>query len=97
MSLLSASLERSPDGAVDVDGPRGLLHTRWLAEQPLPAGTRLDFWLDLRDGQRLHVWDIAPLWWDPPEHWTPGAPVAVDIPDVPMRQFLSWQAIWTPQ
>jgi uncharacterized membrane protein len=97
VSLLSASLEPSPDATIDVDGPRGVLHTLWRAEQPLPRGAHLDFWLDLRDGQRLHVWDIAPLWWDPPERWTPGEPVAVDIPDVPMRQFLSWQPAWTAQ
>ena len=97
VSLLSATLVPSPDGAVDVDGPRGLLRTIWRAEQPLPSGTHVDFWLDLRDGQRLHVWDIAPLWWDPPERWTPGEPVTIDIPDVPMRQFRSWQAAWTAQ
>ena len=95
VSLLSAALEPSPDGAVDVDGPRGLVRTVWRAERPLPPGTRLEFWVDLRDGQRLHVWDIAPLWWNSPEHWTSGEPVTIDIPDMPMRQFLSWQAVWT--
>jgi hypothetical protein len=95
VSLLSATLLASPDGAVEVDGPRGLVRTVWRAEQPLPPGTHLDFWVDLRDGQRLHVWDIAPLWWNPPERWTPGEPVTIEIPDLPMRQFLSWQAVWT--
>jgi Predicted membrane protein (DUF2079) len=95
VSLLSATLLKSPDGAVDVEGPRGLVRTVWRAEHPLPRGTHLDFWLDLHDGQRLHVWDVAPLWWDPPERWTPGEPVTIDISDVPMRQFLSWQAVWT--
>jgi len=94
VSFLSASLEPSPDGAVDVDGPRGILHTLWRAEQPLPTGTRLDFWLDLRNGERLHVWEHRPALVGPPERWTPGEPVAVDIADVPMRQFLSWQAAW---
>jgi uncharacterized membrane protein len=97
VSLLAATLEPSPDGAVDVDGPHGLLRTTWRAEQPLPTGTQLDFWLDLRNGQQLHVWDVAPLWWDPPERWTPGEPVTIDIPDVPLRQFLSWQSTWTTQ
>ena len=96
-SACSANLVPSPDGAVDVDGPRGLVRTVWRAEQPLPSGAHVDFWLDLRDGQRLHVWDIAPLWWDPPERWTPGEPVTIDIPDVPMRQFRSWQATWAAQ
>ena len=95
VSLLSATLVASPDAAVDVDGPRGLVRTVWRAEQPLPLGARLEFWVDLRDGQRLHIWDIAPLWWNSPERWTPGEPVPIDIPDIPMRQFLSWQAVWT--
>jgi hypothetical protein len=93
LRLLRAELQPSPDGALDVDGPRGILHTTWRADQPVPPGTRLEFWLDLRDGQRRHVWDIAALWWLPPERWTPGQPVTVDISDVPLRQFLSWQAV----
>jgi uncharacterized membrane protein len=97
VSLLSANLLPSPDGAVDVDGPRGVVRLVWRAEQPLPSGAHVDFWLDQRDGQRRHVWDIAPLWWDPPAGWIPGQPVTIDIPDVPMRQFLSWQAVWTTQ
>jgi len=97
VSLVSANLLPSSEGAVDVDGPRGVLRLVWRAEQPLPSGARVDFWLDLRDGQRLHVWDIASLWWDPPAHWTPGRPVTIDIPDVPTRQFLSWQAVWMAQ
>ncbi|MGI9147897.1 MAG: DUF2079 domain-containing protein, partial [Chloroflexota bacterium] len=95
VSLVSATLLRSPDGSVDVDGPRGVLRTIWRAERPLPRGTHLDFWLDLRDHQQQHVWDIAPLWWNPPERWMPGEPVAIDIPDVSIREFLSWQATWT--
>jgi hypothetical protein len=95
VSLLSAALVASPDAAVDVDGPRWILRTIWRAEQPLPDGTRIDFWLDRRDGQRQHVWDIADLWWNPPEQWAPGTPVTVDIPDVPVREFLAWQAEWS--
>ncbi len=95
VSLLSATLLPSPDAAVGVDGPRGVLRIVWRAEQPLPGDTHLDFWVDLQDGERLHVWDVAALWWNPPERWTPGEPVAIDIPDVPMRRFRSWQATWT--
>jgi len=95
VSLLSAALVAAPDGAVDVDGPRWILRTTWRAEQPLPSGTHIDFWLERRDGQPQHVWDVATLWWNPPARWAPGAPVTVDIPDVAVRQFLSWQAIWT--
>jgi hypothetical protein len=92
VSLVSAVLVPNPDGAVDVDGPHWILRTTWRAEQQLASGTKLDFWLSLKDGQQLHVWDIAPLWWNPPERWTPGQPVTIDVPDVPIRQFVSWQA-----
>jgi hypothetical protein len=95
ISLVSAVLVPSSDGAVDVDGPRWILRTTWRAEQPLTNDTRLDFWLSLRDGQQMHVWDIAPLWWNPPGQWTPGQPVTVDVPDVPIRQFVSWQATFS--
>jgi hypothetical protein len=95
VSLMSASLLPSPDAAIDIDGPRWILRTVWQADQALPVGTQLDFWLDLRDGQQLHVWDLAPLWWNPPERWIPGQPVTVDVADVPIRQFLSWRAVYS--
>jgi uncharacterized membrane protein len=94
--LLSAALVPSPDGAVDVDGPHWILRTTWRAERQLPRGTRLEFWIDRRDGQRQHIWDVAGLWWNPPEAWSPGAAVTVDVPDVPVLQFRSWQATWSP-
>ncbi len=95
VTLLSATLLPSPDGAIEVDGPRAILRTTWRTERGLPAGTRLEFWVDLKDGQRLHVWDIASLWWNPPERWTTGETITVDVPNVPARQFQSWQATWS--
>jgi uncharacterized membrane protein len=95
VSLLSAALLPSPDGAIDVDGPHWILRTTWRAERPLPPGTRLEFWIDRADGQRQHVWDLADLWWNPPRRWAPGAAVTVDVPDVPVRQFRAWQATWS--
>ena len=47
---------------------------------------------DLLPNEQVHVWDIAPLWWNPPDQWLPGQPVTIDVPDVPIRQFVSWQA-----
>ncbi len=94
-TLLSASLVPSPDGAIDVDGPRWILRTIWQTPAPLATGTRLEFRVDLRDGQQLHVWDVADLWWNPPDHWKPGEAVTVDVPDIPVRQFASWQATWS--
>jgi len=95
--LLDAALVPSPDGALDVDGPRWILRTTWQADAHLPAKTRLDFWLDLDNGQRLHVWDIAALWWMPPGRWIPGQPVIVDIPNVPRRRFVAWRAMFSTE
>ena len=94
-SLLRAELLPSPDGAVDVDGPRWILKTTWLTDSPLAAGTRLEFLVDLDNGQQLHLWDIADLWWNPPERWTPGQDVTVNVADIPVRQLKSWSAAWS--
>lgn len=96
VSLLAAELVPSPDGAIDVDGPRWILRTTWRAEQPLPEGSHIDFWLSLSNSQQVHLWDIASLWWNPPAQWIPGQAVTVDVPDVPIRQFVSWQAVFQP-
>ena len=93
--LMAAALVPSSVGALDVDGPLWILRTVWQTDQPLPRGTRLEFWIDLRSGERVHVWDIAPLWWNPPDEWPTHQAVTVDVPDVPVREFVSWSATWT--
>jgi hypothetical protein len=95
LQLISAELVSSPEGALDVDGPRATLHTVWRANEPLPAGARLDFLLDLRGPEQVRIWDVPALWWYPPERWPIGQPVAVDISDVPSERFLSWQGVRT--
>jgi hypothetical protein len=49
----------------------------------------------LHDGEVLDRWDVADLWWNPPDHWPPGDPQTVDVPDIPIREFASWQASWS--
>ncbi len=93
--LLDATLVPSPQGDTGVDGPRWILRTTWQADAPVAPGTHLDFWIDLQGGERVHVWDVASLWWLPPDRWIPGQPVTVDIPDVPLRRFVSWSAQFT--
>jgi len=93
-TLIAASLVPPPDGAVDVDGPRWILRTTWRIATPLPAGTRPTFRIDLAGGDQLRVWDVADLWWNPPDRWRPGESVTVDVPNVPMRRFSSWTADW---
>jgi uncharacterized membrane protein len=94
-SLVSAELVPSPDGALGFDGPRWILRTTWRTDALLATGARLEFLIDLDTGEQLHVWDVADLWWNPPERWVPGQPVTIDVPDVPMRHFKSWQARWS--
>jgi uncharacterized membrane protein len=94
-TLLSAVLTPSPDAAVDVDGPRWILHTTWRTDAPLPPGTRLEFDVKLDAGEDLHAWDLASLWWNPPDRWPSGQPVNVDVPNIPQRKFRSWSAQWS--
>jgi uncharacterized membrane protein len=88
-----AVLTPSPDGAIEPDGPRWVLHTTWLVDRRPPPGARLEFELTLDDGEQWRAWDLAPLWWYPPERWTPGEVVSIDVPNVPVRRFGSWRAI----
>ena len=61
----------------------------------LRAGARLSITVNLTTGERLDRWDVADLWWNPPDQWLPGAEETVDVPDIPLRKFVSWQAEWT--
>jgi hypothetical protein len=94
-SLVDAALVTSPTGAIDADGPRWTLRTVWHADQPLPTHTRLEFDVSLRTGEHLHLWDVADLWWNPPERWPTGQPVTIEVPGIPVQQFASWSAEWT--
>src|SRR5262249_38305543 len=71
-TLLTAALIPSPDGAVDVDGPRWVLHTTWQTDASLPPGTHLEFDITFDTGEERHAWDLASLWWNPPERWPTG-------------------------
>ncbi len=93
--LVSAQLIPSPDGAIDVDGPHWILRTTWQTTQPLPPGARPQFWISLSTGETLHRWDLADLWWNPPDQWPVDQPETIDIPDIPQRVFKSWSATWT--
>ena len=94
VSLVDAALVPSPTGAVGVDGPHWILRTTWRADHAIPTGTRLEFDIRLSSGEQLHVWDIADLWWNPPDHWPPGQSVTIEVPDIPVHQFSSWSAVW---
>lgn len=97
VALLRASLLPSADASLDVDGPRGVLHTVWRATAPIAAGTRLSVDVTLRDQSRLHIWDSADLWWNAPDTWPQGEDeaVVVDIPDIPSSAFRSWSPIFS--
>lgn len=91
LELLDARYLPSPDAAIEPDGPRSILRTWWRTRRPVPAGTRLAIVFDLRDGGQLRAWDVAALWWNPPERWATAHTVRVDIPNVPVRQVAAWQ------
>jgi hypothetical protein len=93
--LLGAILEPADDGATDVDGPRWILRTVWLPMRQLSPGTRLAFTVVLGDGTHLDVADASDLWWNPPSRWPVGQPTTIEIPNIPARQFASWQATFS--
>jgi hypothetical protein len=94
---VQAQLIPNPDGAIDVDGPRWILRTTWLTDAPLQPGVRPQFWIHLHTGDTLHRWDIADLWWNPPDQWPVDQAVTIDVPDIPERSFESWSATWSQQ
>jgi hypothetical protein len=91
--LQGATLVPSPDAAIEPDGPRGILRTTWRVDRQPSAGASLQFDLSLSDGQAQRVWDVAPLWWYPPERWAPGEVITIDVPNVPIHQFRSWRPV----
>lgn len=94
VALLNAVLEPSPDARLEADGPRGLLRTTWRLNGPMPPGSRLGVDVLTVGGGRQRIWDVASLWWNPPETWPIGTPIVVDIPDVPLNTFQSWQPVF---
>jgi hypothetical protein len=78
---------------VEPDGPRGVLRTVWFVGRRFPPGTRLSFELTLRNGEVRSVADLACVWWYPPERWQSGEVLTLDVPDVPVHDFLSWRAV----
>jgi uncharacterized membrane protein len=93
--LLSASLIPSPEAAIDTDGPHWILRTTWQTQQPLPSGTRPEFQITLTTGNILTRWDIADMWWNPPDRWPVDQPITIDVPDIPHNTFESWSATWS--
>ncbi len=92
LELVSGQLIPSPDGAVEPDGPRGRLRTTWRAHGQLPDWVSPTVRVQLSDGTTLATSDLAGLWWYPPEQWQAGEVVTIDVPGVPLRQFVSWSA-----
>jgi alpha-D-xyloside xylohydrolase len=90
LELLTAEVLPSPTGTVAPDGPRGLLRTTWRATSPLPAAAWPRFHFDLRTGEWLSQWDLAALWWYPPERWRPGERIRIDVPNIPLQSMTAW-------
>jgi alpha-D-xyloside xylohydrolase len=90
LELLSAELVSSPTATMGPDGPRGVLRTTWRATSPLPHWVWPRFHFDLRDGEQIQIWDLAALWWYPPERWGIDELVQIDVPGIPLQRLTSW-------
>ncbi|MFN0071231.1 MAG: DUF2079 domain-containing protein, partial [Chloroflexota bacterium] len=80
LELLTATIMPSSNGAVEPDGPRGILRTVWQTQSALPEWVWPELTLSLNDGSSLIRDDLAALWWYPPERWQPGELIQLDIP-----------------
>jgi hypothetical protein len=83
----------SPDAAIEPDGPRWVLRTAWAVDRQPPPGASIQFELSLDNGERSRVWDLASVWWYPPERWLPGEVISINVPGVPVRRFRSWRPV----
>lgn len=90
LDLLEAGFVPGADAPLEPDGPRWTLRTSWRANRPLPSGRRPVALFDLSSGEQLRIWDVAALWWYPPDRWQPGEIVRVDVPNVPIRRVAGW-------
>ncbi|MDP8922888.1 MAG: DUF2079 domain-containing protein, partial [Chloroflexota bacterium] len=91
LDLLGVQVIPSPSGALEPDGARGVVRSRWRLNRPLPATKTPELLLDLGDGRRVGHGELATLWWYPPDRWAPGEVVTIDVPGVPMESAFDWR------
>jgi alpha-D-xyloside xylohydrolase len=96
LELLAAELVPSPTAAVGPDGPRGVVRTTWRATRPLPEWVWPTFRFDLQSGEQVEVWDLAALFWYPPERWRPDERLRLDVPGVPLSGVTAWSVTVPP-
>ena len=89
-ALLDERVLPASDGAVEPDGPRGVVHTVWRATAPLTTDFKPSVILDLDDGEQVHLTDSPTLWWLPASAWPTDQPIAVDFAGVPLRHLAAW-------
>jgi uncharacterized membrane protein len=91
LELLDERVLPATDGAVEPDGPRGVVHTVWRATLPVTTDVQPHVLLDLDDGEQLRLTESPTLWWLPSSAWPAGQPIAVDFAGVPLRHLVAWQ------
>jgi hypothetical protein len=81
-----------PIGEVGPRGPLATLQTIWRVRRPVPERPRPAIAVRYRDGTQQTFDDLPVLWWYPPERWRPGEAIRLDVPNLPLREVVDWQA-----
>jgi len=88
--MLSARLV--PSSEVGPRGPLATLETVWRVRRSVPERPRPALTVQFRDGKQHTFDDLPMLWWYPPEQWRIGELVKVDVPGLPLREVVGWEA-----
>jgi uncharacterized membrane protein len=96
LEIISDELLPSTSGAIEPDGPRGVMRTFWKAQSQPADWAWPMVQIQLKNGATQDIEDIAALWWYPPARWSPDEIVQIDLPDIPLRQFAGWAALVDP-
>ena len=90
VEMVSARLV--PSSEVGPRGPLGTLETVWRVRRPVPERPRPEITVRFRDGTDQTFANATVLWWYPPERWQPDELVRIDVPGLPVREVVDWQA-----
>jgi hypothetical protein len=96
LELLGGELLPATDDTLAVDGIRGILRTTWRSTGPVPSGTWVEIDAELVGERLARMADLPATWWYPPEQWSTGERVRIDV-SVPLRGLTGWSArVFTP-
>jgi uncharacterized membrane protein len=90
IEMVSARLV--PGSEVGPRGPLGTLQTIWRIRRAVPERPRPELTVTLRDGTQQRFSNLPVLWWYPPEQWQVDELVRIDVPGLPTREVVGWEA-----